>query len=89
MPFWMRFCEISLEANARKLWAKKLWRRSRAMMPGSSVMPSRAEAMVAREMPLPLASWRKPASQRSKLPVLRQLALAEAAGVGSATGGAV
>jgi len=83
-PFWMRFCEISLPANEVKLWAKKLCLRSRAMMPGSMVMPSRAPEMVAREMPLAAASLRKSASQRSKLPVFWQLALAWAPGVGSA-----
>ena len=84
-PLCRRFCEISLAENDVKLWAKKLCLRSRAMMPGSMVMPSRAAEIVAREMPLAAASWRKAASQRSKLPVFWQLALA--AGVCSADAG--
>src|SRR5581483_6762770 len=47
-------------------------------------MPSRAAWMVAREMPAATASWRKPASQRSKLPVFWQLLLGGGYLVGSA-----
>src|SRR6185503_14521877 len=80
----MRFWGSSLVANAVKLWAKKPCRRSRAMMPGSIVMPSRAAAIVARETPFAAASWRNSASHRSKLPVLRQLLLGGGYLLGSA-----
>ena len=84
-PACNRFCEISLAENAVKLWAKKLCRRSRAMTPGSSVMPSSTAEMVGREMPPVAAALRKPASQVSKLPVLRQLLLGGGYFVGSAS----
>ena len=48
-------------------------------------MPSSAAEMVGREMPLAAAAWRKPASQLSKLPVLRQLLLGGGYFVGSAS----
>ena len=69
----MRFCEISLPEKAEKVCAKKPCLRSREMMPGSSVMPPSALAMVAFDTPLARASLRNSSSQRSKLPVFLQL----------------
>src|SRR5262245_61183362 len=83
----MRPCEISLSEKLRKLDEKMLCLRSRAMIAGSSVMPSSAADTVAADMPCATASLRNPSSHVSKLPVLRQLRL-EAAEVAAGDGAA-
>ncbi len=84
----MRFCEISLPANAVKLWAKKLCLRSREMMPGSRSCRRGRRRWWRARCRWPRASLRNSASQRSKLPVFWQLALAAAPWLGSAAAGA-
>src|SRR5258705_10933658 len=67
--------------NSSKLWLKTRCERSRESTAWSSVTPARPDAMADWEIPLAAASFLKPSSHASNLPVPHGAASAEAPGI--------